>query len=340
MDNFKRDFKFIPSKIRAIGGGSVNEQWMQGIANISGKTVETIYQHRMAGSIGVAACVFVGSGIFNSFHDVEKLIKVKNTYLPDLQVTKTYDELFLSYKSCTTRYEARILKQMQTGLKNYKMENIEIIKQQIIDGGKRLLKEGLVSGTWGNISIRVDDTFMLVTPSGRPYEELTEKDIVLVNYHTSEYEGDSKPSSEKELHCEIYRTRENINAVIHTHQMNASTVAAARREVPPVLDDQAQILGPSVRVADYALPSTKKLARKTVKALQGRMAALMANHGAVCIGRDLEEAFVACQVLEKACKTFIEAEFLGGAKSISKFEAILMHQFYLKKYAAKSTRNN
>jgi L-fuculose-phosphate aldolase len=219
------------------------------------------------------------------------------------------------------------------------MEKIETLKLQIIDGGKRLLKEGLVARTWGNISIRVDDTYMLITPSGREYETLTEKDIVLVNYLTSKYEGEIKPSSEKELHCEIYRTRKNINAVIHTHQMNASTVAAARREVPPILDDQAQILGPSVRVADYALPSTKKLTKKTVKALEGRMAALLANHGAVCIGRDLEEAFVACQVLEKACKAFIEAEFLGGAKSISKFEAYLMHQFYLKKYSANSKKN-
>ena len=219
------------------------------------------------------------------------------------------------------------------------MENIDLFKKQILKGGERLLKEGLVARTWGNISIRVDETHMLITPSGRPYEELTGDDIVLVNYHTSKYEGSVKPSSEKELHCEIYRTRKTVHAVIHTHQMNASTVAAARREVPPILDDMAQIIGPSVRVADYALPSTKKITKKTVKALKGRNAALMANHGAVCIGRDLEEAFVVCQVLEKACKAFIEAEFLGGAKSINKFEASLMHQFYLRKYSAKAKKN-
>jgi L-fuculose-phosphate aldolase len=115
--------------------------------------------------------------------------------------------------------------------------------------------------------------------------------------------------------------------------MNASTVAAARREVPPILDDMAQIIGPSVRVAAYALPSTKKMARTAVKALRGRMAALMANHGAICLGRNLEEAFVVCQVLEKACKAYIEAEFLGGAKSINKVEAWLMHQYYLRKYS-------
>lgn len=219
------------------------------------------------------------------------------------------------------------------------MENINHIRQQIVEGGRRLLKEGLVAGTWGNISIRADETNMLITPSGRPYEELTTDDIVLVNYHTGRHEGHMKPSSEQGLHCEIYRTRKDVCAVIHTHQINASTVAAARREVPPILDDMTQLIGPTVRVADYALPSTKKITKNTVKALKGRNAALMANHGAICVGRDLDEVFVVCQVLEKACKTFIEAQFLGGAKSINKFEARLMHQFYLKNYSAKVKKN-
>ena len=218
-------------------------------------------------------------------------------------------------------------------------EQMEQLRKQIIDGGLRLVAKGLVTRTWGNISIRVDDSYMLITPSGREYKDLAPGDIVLVNYHTSRHEGKIKPSSEKELHCEIYRTRKTIKAVIHTHQMNASTVAAAHREVPPILDDMTQIIGPSVRVADYAPPSTKKLSRLTVKALKGRNAALMANHGAVCIGRDLEEAFVVCQVLEKACKAFIEAEFLGGAKGITKFEAHLMHRNYMRKYSGEADKN-
>ncbi len=206
-------------------------------------------------------------------------------------------------------------------------------REQLVNAGLRLVKEGLVSRTWGNISMKVNDSEMLITPSGRIYEELVSADMVLVNFKTDKYEEHLKPSSEFKLHTEIYRSRPEINAVIHTHQMNASTCAAARREVPPVLDDMAQIIGPSVRVADYALPSTKKIVRVTVKALKGRNAALMANHGAVCIGRDLDEAFVVCQVLEKACRAFIEAEFLGGAKHINKFEAWVMHQVYLKKYS-------
>jgi len=206
-------------------------------------------------------------------------------------------------------------------------------KSVVCEAGKRLLRENLVSGTWGNLSLRMDDENMIITPSGKPYELLSSEDMVRVNYRTLSWEGESKPSSELKLHAAIYLDRKDANAVIHTHQPNASTVAAARREVPPILDDMAQIIGPSVRVAAYALPNTKKIVRKTLRALSGRNAALMANHGAVCIGRDMEEAFVVCQVLEKACRAFIEAEFLGGAKAIGNVEAWIMHKYYLLKYS-------
>jgi L-fuculose-phosphate aldolase len=207
------------------------------------------------------------------------------------------------------------------------------LSQKICDAGRELLAKGLVARSWGNISLRYQKNYMLITPSGRTYEDLQPQDIVLVNLDTLKYDGSLKPSSEYALHAEIYRQRKDIEAVIHTHQMNASTVAAARREVPPILDDMAQIIGPTVRVADYALPGTKKIVKATIKALKGRKAALLANHGAICIGRNLEEAFIVSEILEKACRVFIEAEFLGGAKSISKFEAHLMHQYYLRKYS-------
>jgi len=212
-------------------------------------------------------------------------------------------------------------------------------RRLICKSGRRLVEKGLVSRSWGNISIRLDESFMLITPSGRTYEDLQPEEVVRVQIQSLKYDGNIKPSSEFVLHAEVYKQRKKINAVIHTHQMNASTVAAAHREVPPILDDMAQIIVPSVRVAEYALPGTKKIVRKTVKALRGRNAALMANHGAVCIGRDMEEAFVVCEVLEKACKAFIEAEFLGGAKSIHKFEAHFMHQYYLRKYSKRDRRN-
>lgn len=216
---------------------------------------------------------------------------------------------------------------------------MEEIREKIVEAGLRLVKEGLVARSWGNISVRVDEENILITPSGRTYESLKPEEIVLMNYHTLRYEGIIKPSSEYRLHAEVYKQRNEINAVIHTHQMNATTVAVARREVPPIIDDMVQIIGPSVRVSKYTLAGTQKFAKNAIKALRRRQAALLANHGAVCIGRNLEEAFAVSEVLEKACKAFIEAEFLGGAKSISKISAAIMHQVYLKKYSRLEEKN-
>ena len=213
------------------------------------------------------------------------------------------------------------------------------LKAEIIKSGLQLLSEGLVSRTFGNVSIRLDDTFMLITPSGRRYDDLNADDIVKVNYFTHNYEGSIKPSSEYKLHAEIYKVRKEINAVIHTHQQNASTIAAAHKTLPAILDDQAQLIGPDVLVAKYAHSSSSELVKNVVEALKNRMAALIANHGAVCIGRNIDEAFVVSQILEKACKAYIEASFIGGAKSLDKFDAKKMHEDYLKNYSAEAEKN-
>jgi L-fuculose-phosphate aldolase len=174
--------------------------------------------------------------------------------------------------------------------------------------------------------MRLDGNFMAITPTGTDYLSMRAEDIVIVNLETGEARG-GKPSSEKDLHAEIYRRRSEVEAVIHTHSMSACTVAAARREVPPILDDLAQIVGPSLRVADYALPGTPKMRKTVLRALRGRMAALMANHGAVALGRSMEEALVCARIVEKGCR---------GAKSINKVEAVLMHEVYLRKYSKKN----
>lgn len=98
FENFKRDYKFNPKRIRAIGGGSVNGHWMQGIANITGKTVETTSQPTMAGALGAAACVFVGDGTFDGFHNMDTILQVRDTYPPNQELHTMYTKLFASYK--------------------------------------------------------------------------------------------------------------------------------------------------------------------------------------------------------------------------------------------------
>jgi L-fuculose-phosphate aldolase len=208
----------------------------------------------------------------------------------------------------------------------------EEAQQAVVETARRLVDDGLIVGTWGNVSIRVDKHTMVVTPTGMGYADLAPDDIPVVSIDDGKYTG-LKPSAEGSLHRAVYRDRPKAGAVIHTHAPNASTVATAHRELPPVIEDMAQIIGPSVRVAEHAITGTKKMIRGAVKAMKGRNAVLLANHGAICLGREIEEAYTCCLVLEKACKAFIEGEFLGGAKSIGKFEAHLLHQYYLRKYS-------
>lgn len=217
--------------------------------------------------------------------------------------------------------------------------DLEALRKEVVDAGKELVREGLVARSWGNISVRADKNYMLITPSGRTYEDLLPEELVLMNFRTGKYEGIIKPSSEFRLHAEVYKRRKDLNAVIHTHQKNATTVAVAHKEIPPIIDDMAQIIGPSVRVTKYTIAGTKKFARLAVKALKGRHATLLANHGALCTGRTLQEAFTVSQILEKAAGAFIEASFLGGAEPISKINAYVMHQAYLRKYSKLNESN-
>jgi L-fuculose-phosphate aldolase len=197
------------------------------------------------------------------------------------------------------------------------MMNIAEAREQVCLSGKRLLKEGLVARTWGNVSVRVSDTQMVITPSGRRYDELTPGDMVLVNFYTLAFEGHIKPSSELKLHCEIYKSRPHIMAVIHTHQMYASIVAAAQKDVQVLNPEHRAILGASViKAAPYALPNSKKITFGTEKAIESANAALMANHGCVCIGKNLEDVFTVCKTLEDACLLYIDSFKMKAEQNI------------------------
>ena len=187
--------------------------------------------------------------------------------------------------------------------------DIEAIKREVCEAGKLLLKEGLVARTWGNVSIKISDTQMIITPSGRMYDELTPNEMVLVDIYTLKYEGNLKPSSELKLHCQVYKTRPHIKSVIHTHQMYASIVAAAQKNVIVLDEEHQKILGAKIiKAAPYALPNTKKITVETANAIEESNAALMSNHGVVCIGTNLENAFEVARTLEKACELFIASK--------------------------------
>ena len=207
-------------------------------------------------------------------------------------------------------------------------------RKNIIEIGCMLLDNGLIVGTWGNLSSRVEGTdYIAITPSGRNYRSLDSDDIVIVDLEGNIISGELKPSSEMALHLAIYQERSDINAIIHTHSIFASACAVARHEIPPIVEDVVQLVGGTVKVAEYALNGSIKLAQNAVTALGENNAVLLANHGVVGCGTNLNEAKVACELVEKAAQIYIYANQLpGGAKVLADDDVAIMHDYYLKYY--------
>ncbi len=209
---------------------------------------------------------------------------------------------------------------------------LEDIKRKVLETSIKMSKMGLAAGTWGNVSARVDKHYLIITPSGINYNVLKPEDMILANIHDLSYKGKLKPSVEFPLHAEIYKARPEINAVMHTHSINASSIAAARKDIPPILDDMVQIVGGSIRITEYALPGSEQMVKNAVKKLENRNAIILANHGPVCLGRNLNEALITSQIVEKASKVFIDTQAFGGPVCLTNEDVDFMRKFFLEKY--------
>lgn len=187
-------------------------------------------------------------------------------------------------------------------------------KREVIDAGIRMLSEGITIGTWGNVTVRDPETgYVYLSPSGMPYRTLVEDDIVVVRLDGSRVEGTRKSTIETEMHLAIYRARPECNAVIHTHPIYSTAFSAMGEDIPLLLDEAAQVLGDVVRTTAYALPGSQELADECVKALGDKaMACLLRSHGAVCLGKDLEQAFGNSTVLEATAKVYSIIRSMGG----------------------------
>lgn len=201
------------------------------------------------------------------------------------------------------------------------------LRQAVKDAVVRLLENNLVQGTWGNISVRLDEKNMLVTPSGTDYYRMKPEQLIVMNIETLEYQGDLKPTTERKIHAAIYRDRPEINAVIHSHSPYCSSVAAARRDLPVMSAEMERLVGGVARVGAYGLPSTDKLTQSTVSALRGRNACLMANHGVMACAPSLDEAYEICRVMEESSRLFIEKETMLVTKKDNFSKADLFRIF-------------
>lgn len=170
------------------------------------------------------------------------------------------------------------------------------------DAGVRMLEENLVQGTWGNISIRLDEKHALVTPSGLDYVVMTPDDLPVVDIETLEWTGPRKPTSERKIHAAILRARPEINVVLHSHPTWGATFASTHLSLPAFNDKMKKYLLGDVRCAKYGLAGTKKLTKNTVAAMEGRNACFLANHGVFVCGKPWKTLSKRAALWKKAAK--------------------------------------
>lgn len=189
-------------------------------------------------------------------------------------------------------------------------------KKLLVAYGKKLLDKKLVAGTSGNLSLRGQADEIYITPSGMNYLEITENDIVKINFKGEILEGDKKPSSEWMMHVEIYKNYPNYNAIVHTHSPIATAFAVSRKKIPLILIEMKPFLGGEIEVAPFKPSGSLELAKSLIPYLKKSNSCLLANHGVVSCGRNIESAFLSAEYVEDAAKIYYYSLNIGEPKII------------------------
>lgn len=209
-------------------------------------------------------------------------------------------------------------------------------KKILLQAGIEMQNRNLTVETWGNISVRDPETGSIyLTPSGMPYDTLKEEDVCVLDKDGNVIEGTRKPSVEKMLHVLIYQNRADVQAILHTHPVNSTVFGILHQSMPVVTDEMAQAIGGAVQCAEYALPGSQQLAENVMHALGNVQACLMANHGAVCVGRDMKECFKVATVLETSAEIYQKACAIGRPFEITKENTDWMRDFAVNHYGQK-----
>lgn len=191
-------------------------------------------------------------------------------------------------------------------------------KQRVAAACRRLAEAGLVLGTAGNVSERAGER-IAITPTGATLATVETDQIVVIDLDGAAIEGELAPTSELELHLGIYR-RYEAGAVVHTHSPVGTALACVLDELP-LIHYQMLALGGPIRVVPYATFGTAELAQLTLDALEGRCAALMANHGTIAFGADLAAALESSRLLEWASELYWRAAAVGRPRTLDSAQA-------------------
>jgi len=185
------------------------------------------------------------------------------------------------------------------------------IKEAVLRSAKEMLRSGLVEGTSGNLSGRLPDGNVVMTPSSLDYEQMELEDLVVVDPDGEVLEGERAPTTEKALHLAYLRAHDDIGGVIHSHAMFASMFAVTRQPLPCVIEEFDVFVGGEVPVAGYELTGSDELGEEVARWVESRGAVLMANHGLLTVGKDIENAMKVAHLVERTAQIIWGARQLG-----------------------------
>jgi L-fuculose-phosphate aldolase len=194
------------------------------------------------------------------------------------------------------------------------MKFVDNAETAVLDAAKDMLRRGLVEGTAGNISARRSDGNIVITPSSVDYADMELDDLVLIDPEGAVLQAKDgrHPSSEKGLHLACFSAFDDVGSVIHSHPVWATMFAVSHQPIPACIDEFAVYCGGDIRCADYAASGTPDLGANAVKALEGRGAALIANHGLVAVGPRPDKVLHITALVERTAQIVWGSRALGG----------------------------
>lgn len=191
----------------------------------------------------------------------------------------------------------------------------EELKKELIEYGKLAGVKNFTPGFSGNLSARCGDK-ILITATGTANGYLSEDDFALIDFDGNKIDVDKKPSSEKMLHVEFYRQREDINYIFHVHSPYLTAFSAAGKALDKNILAEIVYCFDYIPLAEYALPGSKELVEKTSKFFKDFDVVLMANHGVIVGGKDVKDAYLKLELCEAYAQTVLFSNLLGGAKML------------------------
>lgn len=192
------------------------------------------------------------------------------------------------------------------------MVNIHKIKQDICDIGRRIYNKGFASANDGNISVRVGDNQVLCTPTLHCKGFLKPEDIATIDMTGKQTAGNKKRSSEALLHLEIYKARKDVNSVVHCHPPHATAFAIAREPIPQCVLPEVEVFLGDVPITRYETPGGKEFAETILPFVAKTNIIVLANHGTVSYGVDVERAYWWTEILDAYCRMLMLARNLGN----------------------------